>query len=75
MELKEWILTGLVSVLGYALWYVLQQAVRGTISKLDAILQELKTLNNMLTKHEQQLEAIHDMLQDHEDRLRSIEKS
>jgi len=75
MELKEWILTGLVGILGYALWYVLQQAVRGTISKLDAILQELKILNNMLTKHEEQLEGIHEMLKDHEDRLRVIEKN
>ena len=75
MELKEWILTAVVGILGYVLWYVLQQAVKNTLSKLEAILQELKALNNMLTKHEQQLEAIHDMLQDHEDRLRSIEKS
>ena len=75
MELKEWILTGIVGVLAYVLWYVLQQAVKGTLSKLDAILQELKILNNMLTKHEEQLEGIHEMLKDHEDRLRVIEKN
>lgn len=75
MELKEWILSGLVAVLGYVLWYVLQQAVKSTLNKLEAILQELRTLNNMLTKHEEQLEAIHKILEDHEDRLRVIEKN
>lgn len=74
MELKEWILTAAVGVLAYVLWYVLQQAVKNTLSKLEAILQELKALNNMLTKHEQQLEIIHERLQDHEDRLRAVEK-
>lgn len=74
MELKLWILTTLVGVLAYVLWYVLQQEVRNTILKLKSISQELKALNNIITRHEQQLGATHEILQDHKDRLRSIEK-
>lgn len=75
MELKNWILTGLVTFLVLLLGYVLKSIADRTLMRLDAILDELRNLNTMLTRHEEELSGIHETLKDHEARLRFMERN
>lgn len=75
MEVKTWVLTGVITILLGAFGWVLSVIAKRTLDKLDAILNELQKMNNMLTRHEEKLEQIGDKLHEHEERIKSLEKN
>ena len=75
MEVKTWVLTAVVSVLLASFGWVLSVIAKRTLDRLDAILNELQKLNNMLTRHEEKLEQITETLHEHNDRLKILESN
>lgn len=75
MDVKTWVLTGVVTILLGAFGWVLSVIAKRTLDRLDAILNELQKLNNMLTRHEEKLEQITETLHEHNDRIKVLESN
>jgi len=63
------IVTALVAALGF----MIKITVGGVIKRLDAIILELKSLNNLTTQHDVLIKEILETKNDHEKRIRSLE--
>lgn len=74
MEIKTWILYGLIGGLFSILGWILNNVAQRTLNRLDAILTELQKLNNMLTRHEEKLEQITEKLHEHDERIKYLEQ-
>jgi predicted PurR-regulated permease PerM len=74
MELKYWVLSGVVAVLLAVLGWILASIAQNIVRKLDKIVEELQRLTSLMTKHEQQIEHIYDRLKEHDRRLTRIEE-
>lgn len=73
-QTQIWVLSGLVAMLVGVVGWGLKSAASQLSKKLEAILNELKTLNSKTIIHEQQLQNVHETLKDHEGRIRTLEK-
>lgn len=74
MDIKNWVLMGVVSILVVVLGWLFNSIAQRTFNRLDAILSELQKLNNMLTRHEEKLEQITETLHEHNERIKSLER-
>ena len=79
-EIKNWVLAGVVGFLTFLLGAIAKMVSSGIIKKLDEMLQELKTLNTITTRHEVEMitqRKDHDKLcadvDDLDERLRKVE--
>lgn len=80
MELKTWILTGLVLVMTGVLSFIGRTLTRVIIQRLDEIVKELRNLNTTTALHSQDirnlqegLNTINQRLTNHAERIREIE--
>lgn len=73
MEIKYWVLSGVVAILLAILGWVFNSIAQNILKKLDDMLKELQRLTMLMTKHEQQIEHIYDRLKEHDKRISRIE--
>lgn len=73
MELKNWILSGVVVLLLGILGWLTQNIAVRILNRLDAMLSELQKLTSMMVKHEEELKSIHETQKDHAMRIRELE--
>lgn len=80
MEIKVWVLTGVIGVLCVVLWWMLRLAIRGIYRRLDELIKQNIALSETLIKLtsdmgtiKQRVLSVEDRLNNHAERIRKLE--
>jgi len=80
MEVKMWILSGVIAAGSAILWWAIRKAVDGIYQRLDRMIDQGEKHGQALVAHEGELKSLdrrvsvnENRLNDHGDRLRTLE--
>ncbi|WP_146161516.1 hypothetical protein [Mangrovibacterium marinum] len=80
MDLKVWILSGVIGAGSVLLWWIIRKAIDGVYARLDRMIEQNEETGKMLVEHGNELKSLdrrinvnENRLNDHAKRIRQLE--